>query len=53
MEGENAVKPQKTLSKGVIALIVAVAVLGSAVTTLLAVMFTSRDTATCPRATYP
>ena len=44
MEGENAVKPQKTLSKGVIALIVAVAVLGSAVTTLLAVMFTSRDT---------
>ena len=44
MEGENAVKPPKTLSKGVIALIVAVAVLGSAVTTLLAVMFTSRDT---------
>ena len=37
-------EPKKNWNKGVVALIVAVAVLASVVTTLLAVIFTSRDT---------
>ena len=44
-EGRKRVmEPKKNWNKGVVALIVAVAVLASVVTTLLAVIFTSRDT---------
>lgn len=44
LRGEIAVKSPRNFSKGMLALIIAVAVLASTVTTLLAVMFTNRNT---------